>query len=423
MKKKKGKLIILLATLASMCFFAGCKFEKSLEEIRQEENLVAQVTYYANGGIFETKEFKKSLYYHEGDMVFEITEDSKTVSGTITMERADYKFLDWYEVVLENGKPKFIDEKKGIVELDKTKPVDFTKRITDGEHWIIGADWKEYAKVNAVLVCDGTQKSITTAEDVTYNEGDVVATYSFSSGNRLLSEAPIKAKDDSHTFLAFYSNAECEKEDLITSAVTAQEEDVTVYVKYLQGSWNVVKTKLEFLEIFKNTDTPKNFYLFNDIDCTDVIVNPLTAYVSKLQGNGYTISNLTVQQTGMTQGATPNVSMFGKIKSGAAIKDVSFTNLTVKFTGRNASDIFEGIYFVFTELENNALISNVKLQGTMTVGLPGSSVASNLWNGTDWIKTNCLYGGYATDTAYITATNGTGFTVEGDPEVFVKITK
>ena len=57
----------MLMALASLLLLAGCSIGRpSLNEIVEENNLRAIVTYYANEGEFENSSSKKDLYYTAG---------------------------------------------------------------------------------------------------------------------------------------------------------------------------------------------------------------------------------------------------------------------------------------------------------------------------------------------------------------------
>ena len=49
----KNILMILLIVLASLLVFGGCTLKPTLDDVLDEFELVAQVTYSANGGAFE----------------------------------------------------------------------------------------------------------------------------------------------------------------------------------------------------------------------------------------------------------------------------------------------------------------------------------------------------------------------------------
>ena len=75
MKKSfKSKIILLLVIVASLFIFAGCSFNRTIDEIRQKYNLTEQVTYYAIGGAFENGKDVKDIYYKPRSIKLDIKE-------------------------------------------------------------------------------------------------------------------------------------------------------------------------------------------------------------------------------------------------------------------------------------------------------------------------------------------------------------
>lgn len=410
-RKTKGKLLLTLLAIASTCLFAGCAERLTKEDIYEKYDLTSQVTYYANGGEFENRQMTKQMGYKEGSRVLNLGVDTVTSNDKVSISYAEHTIIGWYEVEMKNGEPVYLDEEKGIVKLTD-KVVSFDERIDSGEEWHIGMKWKEYAKISFKLVCEDPSERIVGEDGKEYSNGDEVKTRSFYYKEwKEINAAPFTAKDNSHTFLSYYYDEECTQP--VETEIAEQEENLTLYAKYLTGNWSIVKNKNDFQSAFVNMGKPmgKNaagIYLASNIDCTGLTFSPIAMFQNKFNGNGYTVSNMTVEQIKIIGGRT--VSTFGDIKEAAVIEDVTFENLQLELSSmQNAT--FEA-YYVFTSVEDGATISNVSISGTMKVITADNSYVSNLEGG----YTNYLFGGYATDAEY------TGITVNytGNPEEIIQ---
>lgn len=93
MKRKwKRTFLAVLGILSSLFIFAGCKLGTTLDDLKEEYSLKAQVTYYANGGEFENKRTVKNVYYAEGQPVANI---GGTEIPNISLTYTGYEFDCW----------------------------------------------------------------------------------------------------------------------------------------------------------------------------------------------------------------------------------------------------------------------------------------------------------------------------------------
>lgn len=415
-KKLKGRLIVLFASMAAAFMLGGCSFGDSFEDVIANNNLQAQVTYYSNGGAFEGSSDKKDMYFKSGLKALNIGVDSVT-NGTAQITRANYHFGGWYYAVLdEDGNPVYEDEEKKTYKLGD--PVDFSKPLQEGDHWIVVAAWIADVKVNVRLVCDdGLSIPVEVEEgeeEVVYKKGDIVETRAYSTADVVVNpgdgKAPFDCDDSAYTFVDYYADEACTKP--VQWPIQRQEEDVTIYAKYLQGKWDVVRSVKDATDMFNGITTGKRYYLARDVDLSGKKVAAKNVFDGEIQGNGFKLSNLTVVKSKITGGS--KVSLFGDIQETAVIENLTLDNLT--FTYSLQSSPVE-IYFVFTSLAQGAKITNVTLSGQMTISKAETHIVTNLAEGYG----HCLFGGYQTDEEYLTATNGGGFKVEGEPETYVII--
>ncbi len=421
-KKAKSKLILLFAGLASALFLGGCAIGESMDEILENRDLTARVTYYSNGGTFEGVPDVKEMYYKTGSLPLNIgSKEVAIMSGNAEVKRNNYDFDGWYYAVDENndGKPDFEDEENGLYKLGG--PVDFTKPLQEGDHFYFIAGWLARVKVNVQLVCDDGVEIPATGTDGSamgpFKNGDIIEERPYDTGNKVVKELPMfEVTDKSYTFTEYYADEACTQ--LVSWPIVKedrQEADVTVYAKYIKGDWTVLREASDVDAMFGNVAAGTHYWLAKDIDMNGVTVAPVTSLAGELQGNGYTISNLKVAQTRLN-GWSKTVGLFGSIKSTAIIKDVVFEELNVEY---NLSGSIKGIYFAFTELQTGATVKNVTLNGKMKITKSEFDVVQNISNDTDFTK--CLYGTpYTTDAEY-TVTDGFKVNDGAETSTFVTI--
>ncbi len=421
--KGKSKLILLFAGLASLFLLGGCSFSDSLEDILNDNNLTAKVTYYSNGGKFEGNSDTKDMYYKSGSQALNIGKINPT-NGTASIEKGGYDFAGWYYAVDEDGDG--IPDTEGDTNTYKLgDAVNFSQKLTAGEHWLLVAKWDVQIRVRIKLVCDTDaeiQKKTKGDEKVTYKNGDEVAAYQFESGTNSLdldSKAPFEAEQKSYTFLEYYTDPACLPEHLHSGVLYKQETDTVLYAKYIEGDWTIVKDAADAFDMFSNSLEGERYWLFNDIDMVEQdALPPINTFGCEIQGNGYKIGNLKIKADSLT--TSQKVSMFGEMQSSAIIKNLTIENVAIVYTVR-----FGGpgtlIHFVFTSLAAEAQIDNVKISGEMTISKPATEQIENFGN-PPYTYMNCLYGGYATDEEY-TSNNANGFSVNNgaDPNTYITI--
>jgi len=415
-RKQKSKWILFLAALASVLMLGGCSLGESFEEALANRNLTAQVTYYSNGGTFEGTPDKKDMYYQSGSKALNIGVVNPT-SGSVEITRNNYVFDGWYYAVLDdNGTPVYEDAENKIYKLGEK--VDFTVPLQDGDHWIVVAKWLASVKVNVVLACDADAEipvKVKAGEEAkSYKNGDVVATRIYDTKGQVVNpgdgKAPFNVDGKDYTFVEYYADEACTS--LVAWPITKQETDVTVYAKYIKGDWDVIRTASDVRSMFNSSTTGVRYWLTRDIDATGAKIAAKTSFNSEIQGNGYTISNLTVQKSQITAGST--VSLFGEIQATAVIENLTLQDLTINYSIQTSP---VNLYFVFTSIAEGATVNGVRLSGKMSVTKGEHHVVENFINGYE----NCLFGGYATDAEYLSQTASKGFTVEGNPEQFIEI--
>ena len=424
-RKMKAKLIALLLAILSLFVLAGCSMGESLDEVLDTRDLSPHVTYYANGGLFESNNAVKDLYYSTGSKALNIG-TVNPISGSVDIKRDGFEIVGW--CIAES-----VDEETGICVLGEEW--DFSTELQEGEHIILGAKWRALVGLKVVMVCDtgdtiAVDKKVendATLQAETFKSGDVIGEIAYDSKDTVTSAATpdtrlFTVKDKTHTFFGYYLDAECTQE--VSWPLTRGEEQQTVYAKYIKGDWTFVKTADDVYKMFNalKGGAKKSYWLCNDIVYTkSVALDGMTSFAGEIQGNGYTISGLKFNKS-LTQGVN-KFSIFGDIKETAKISDLTLENVSVSLKLR--PNIHTQVYLAFMSMETGATVSNVTIAMAETDGLvidgPDTSFVDNI-NGTGTENyESCLYGGYEADAEYIAESAGQGFTVMGAPAEFITI--
>lgn len=464
-RKLKRSLILVFLALASLFIFAGCSFRYTTrQDVIDDYDLEAAVTYYANGGVFENNLDTKTIDYVSGQPAINIGEDKTTPQRTI--KRDEYDFNGWYHVILDSeGKPTYTDETQKYYALGEE--VDFTVNLEKGDHWHIAASWRSKTRVQFKLVVDEGAKIPNpdkNAEQKEFANGDVFRSAPFNGDGTYPYPSEYFDFNPSDftrafTFVEYYADEACTT--LATWPAVQQDTDVVVYAKYLVGAWTVVKDKagvpFEYLEgewtIVRDDEgnptkyiegnwtivkTPQEvvkmfrsiaynevkgdgYWIYQDIDMSNTVdqLAPILNFNTKIHSEGASIKNLKVSKSSILDKTT--TSVFGKIGDKAEIVNVNFENLTFACASSNQSF---NAYFIFESLSDKAKIENVTVSGTLelTISKSNGTYVANLMDANLVMNyTNYLFGGYETDEAYVTASGGNGFKVLGAHEEIVKV--
>lgn len=405
----KRCLIVALMAVASLLLLAGCSIGRpSLNEIVEENNLRAIVTYYANEGEFENSSSKKDLYYMAGVQPLDIREPG--VTANISIERDGYDFIAWYHaevdgdgnIIFEDGKPKASDTM-----------ADFTKYLVEGDHWTLVAKWKIQSRVRIQIVgkdLTETDKIVIKTEedekvyDKEYALGDELISYPYEVNNKVKKpdvESDSFVPQNEYTFVEFYSDKDCT--NVCQWPIERGDEDVIVYARYIKGNWKFIRTLDDLSQISNGVMSRDKYLLLNDIDCQGKSITAMgtKSFAGTLQGDGkaYTIKNLTVIYSVEKQ--EQSASVFGNIKSTATIKDIYFENISVEYTTAYITEnqVMEiPVYLLYTSLASGATVQNVTFSGAMKV----------VYEGTAYKNTNIAPDGNGGWTGWLAGTTATG---------------
>ncbi len=424
-KRRTALFVICIITfITAICMFAGCKLNETLDDIIAANNLKARVTYFSNGGNFGNEELHvKEMYFRDQSKALNIGFTNLT-SGSLEIARDDYALIGWYKAEL-NDDGKVVYEDGTVYEdgadYDLTKNIkasdelfDFSKPLSKGEHHYLCAKWQKDVKllVKAALESGETITYNSGGTTITYSSGDELGQFGFGVSGTVSRPGDILSASnmtERFTFVEYYLEPECENIVTFPLSMPEGDEDLVIYAKYIKGVWSIVKTPNDVANMF--TSQSLNSYFIRDIDCSGIsAVNNMNYFSGKIEGNGYTVRNLKVKTNGYLRSG--EAAVFGEIAPTAAIKNITFENLT--FSCQVANNANLELYFVFKKLNEGAVISDVTVGGKLSiVNLGTGALVTNLYKNDEYSGSDhWLFGGFETDSLYTDITISPGTTYE-----------
>lgn len=436
--KTKIKLIAILIAVLACTLIAGCQVgRETYGQFVERNGLSCHITYYSNGGLFETRQNKKEVYYSPDTCAINIGV-SDIGTSNIAVHRDGYVLKEWCEAELDSqGNIVYEDDEKTIVKAGK--PFDFSRKLKSGEEISLYATWTldvliefRLAGDNSIAVKDGEGTK-------TVNVGDVLAYRTFGKETSVFvrDEAPEGVESTDSTFVQYFEDEDCTIpfDGTAIKPVTPEGEDVknlVLYAKFIPGQWTVVKDRMQVSRMFSRMAVG-SYYIYNDIDCGGMELN-VTSTNCKIEGNGHvTLSNLSINQTGVSSNA--KFSMFGTVGANASIKNVTFDNVTISYStrsGLNTVAFVDGLYVACSDIVEGASFENVKITNVeMNVSIPKDDSGEDMVIIENLRKTdgayatdNWLFGGMETDAAFIAKYDGISIekctlSIDGEPTASV----
>lgn len=409
-KNFKKLMLSILLVIMSVFTLAGCQIGITMDDIVDMYDIKARVTYFANGGMFESTPGKdqKEMYFKANSVAVNIgTEDVKVTSGSVSISRPEHEFIGWYFVNVTDGEnPMPVGGNLGNAEL--TEAVDFSVRLQEGDHWYVAAKWQSKDKVNVYLSCDA-DASIA-ANGTTYQNESYVTKYAFESsgivGQPDLEAGPLVT--EGYTFLNYYYD-KAGTQPVKWPLRQSGEGDVNIYAKYIKGEWDVLRSAEEVKKFFTtNLSTKKNYCLAEDIDCSAESSGTILGrnFAANFDGFGFTIKNLNLQKASIKNGG--QISLFGTIQATAVMKNVTLENLTLtyksQFSDENANIT---AYALCAGVTEGASFENVTFDIKMQVNIGEGRIENISKIGDTYQSDKWLCGGeYVTDAEFLAAYSG-----------------
>ncbi len=163
---------------------------------------------------------------------------------------------------------------------------------------------------------------------------------------------------EGYTFMGeYYANQE--GTEVFEWPYTFGETDGKVYVDFIEGVWNLVRTPEELKRAISNR---RNVYLMNDIDMAGEEWSP-SNYAGEINGNTYKISNISVN---LKQNIRINeyAGIFKAFTGKTNIHDITFDNVVVTY--ESGIESFEYSLSLFATTANaDVALKNVTVNGQL----------------------------------------------------------
>jgi lipoprotein len=314
----------------------------SLSSCRNEDKYSGktEVIFELEGGTYQNCTAPVKYYYDLNEGKF-IVEPSNITDSKV--ERSGYELMGWY-------KTKKIDG----TEVTYEDEWNFTEDEISEEGVTLYAYWKKVYKYT-FNVCYYDEN----------NELQTLGSYSVKANDKFSDYLNYANKRLGYTPLGFYDEEGNEITNL-THPGGNQDLAINVFVKYIKGTYKIVKNASE-LKAAKN----QNIYLMADIDMNGEALN-FGDYKSSFIGNGYTISNFTVNYTASRDSLVEDftdsnkkslcISLFGNT-DGAHIENVTFKDAKVVVT-TTLSTTFRIYVAPLSMSTKNSSFENVSFIGT-----------------------------------------------------------
>lgn len=371
--KTKIKLLTILIAVLACALIAGCQVGRETYGQYVERNgLSSHITYYANGGLFETRQDKKEIYYKPDTYAVNIGV-TDLGNSTVSVHRDGYVLKAWCAPVLDaRGEIVYEDDAKTIVKTGEE--FDFSKKLKDGDEITLYATWTldvqieiRLAGTDSVTIKDGENTK-------TVNKGEELLHRTFGRDTQIFiaDTAPVESTDS--TFLQYFTDSNCTIpfNGIAVKPSGENAPNLVIYAKYMPGIYTVVKDSGDALDMFMHMGGTTKFYIYNDIDMNGEKIPEIYATGCTIEGNGNVkISNFAVEITRLSTGRH---SLFGTFYFDAVIKNVTFDSVTVSYqvvpgnSANNPNIVF--LYAVCNNIEDgasfeNVVVSNIKVNITM----------------------------------------------------------
>lgn len=377
MKKRMKSVLITFMLLATLLLVTACVNSSTPYDQNDSEGYSVSVRYDANGGFFTTNTSLITDSYNIAGMATNgngkvelalLSPDNEIRESGNYFEpvRNGYFLAGWYTERTETGKdekgePIYSygnkwDFEKDLLEVDPSKSYTASEPVVT-----LYAAWVPMFEINFYSVSDGEKIGT-----YTYNPTEVpeikVPEWG-EDGSMQMYKFPTK---NGYTFeAAYYDKAATQLVEktvnhtgtVDTATGTAVNPSMDVYVSLKEGNWFRISTAEQFRE---HASINGSYILLDNLDFDGLSWPSSLMYGNfngTIQGNGYTISNVTLDQTNNSK---EYAGLFGALSSNAIISDVVFDNITFTIQkGTRATGTTFGL--LAGTISGDAILANVKV--------------------------------------------------------------
>jgi len=339
MNLKSKRILAAAALLAALCLLAGCGEEQTPYEINDTEGYTVSVKYDANGGIFTTNTPVMVDSYNlsqvpvaggKAQIALLSPDNAARGNDAFAAVKNGYFLAGWYAQRTETA--------DGYT---YAQPWDF-------ENDILQVDAAgTYSSAEPVLTLYAAWVPLFQIDFYNLDSGDLLSSYTFDPN--LEQSLLVPAWDtetgaiemyrfperSGYTFAGAYYDAQGTQavttEALVHTGTvdhatgSAQNPVMDLYVDWTEGEWYHIYNVEQFLD---NASVAGSYVLHADLDFEGEIWPSALMYGNysgTIEGNGHTMKNI---QTTQTNNSKVNAGLFGYLSETAAIRDVTFENVT-----------------------------------------------------------------------------------------------
>lgn len=338
MKLRKRSLFLCLMLLIAAVLVTGCGAQDAYKE-NDRKGYNVSVKFDANGGTFASGNNPSIVD------AFDVSQMPKDSAGkvqipllppegrkNVLVEKNGFFLLGWYAQRTDNGDGTYSYAQPWNFETDRVT-VDPAEKHTSAEPVLtLYAAW---APIYKVEVYDLETKNLLGTCELNPNVGTELTLphWDDASGQMKMDTFPQK---EGSTYLAAYydeNGTQPVQEQTITHPGTVnkengsvQNETLKIYTAWKAGQWYRISTAKQFADNFSLTGC---YEIQSDLDFTDVIWPTACMhgnFSGVIQGNGYTFSNISIEQTNTNKVYT---GLFGTLTETASVQNVTFQNVTL----------------------------------------------------------------------------------------------
>lgn len=378
MKTRKKYFSLLCLLLISALIFSGCAGGKTPYQVNDDDAFHVSVKYDANGGTFTTNvtvivdsfNISELAPNENGEAEIALLAPDDTTRGSgnaFTPVYNDHFFLGWYaERTPSTDGDGYVYSKKWDFEADRL---------------CVPADGS-YSAAEPVMTLYAVWAPLLTVEFYDLNTEELIGSYSYDP---TLGEVAVPSwdtdkgtidmerfpKKQNSTFNGAYYDKDGTQPVTTDYLVHTASIDydtgkvnnpsMKLYVDWLEGEWYHIYTAEQFR---KNASLSGNYVLHADLDFTDEVW-PTTFmhgnFTGSIQGNGYTIRNISAVQT---QNSKSYAGLFGNVTESARFSDVTFDN--VAYTIQAGTRVVGTCFGLFAgNIHEAASIENVSISNSV----------------------------------------------------------
>ena len=345
MNQWKKRIPLCLLLLITVLLFAGCG-EENPYAVNNSENFTVSIRFDANGGSFTTTDTRAITDSYnianmavnaEGKVEIPLLDPSdKTRKDACTAAKDGYFLAGWYTQRTENADGTYTysdawDFTSDRVQVDPNGQYSAEEPVlTLYAGWAPEFTVEYYDRADNTLI--GTYKfSPASGMDVQIPEWDE------ETGALEMYKVPKRAGYTLQTISYDQEGLQIVDTPTIThpavldiASATVTNGTLKLYTSWKEGEWYRITSAQQFAKNFN----PQGCYdILADLDFADVTWPTALMhgnFTGKINGNGHTISNVTLLQT---DNSRLHTGLFGNLTEGAVVQDLTFDHVTLTIKG------------------------------------------------------------------------------------------